>query len=182
MTTKKRATCIHGVELIVDKGNGCFECERQARVIGLPADARMVDAPNAMLAAEQGRESAGAKSEPAPTLSERIGTATENAKNGKGLREDKLRALFDSLRSMPVGATVPEADDNDDDVGQCPHEVELADLRAQHRLLEKLYLEQRTELHELAEDFRNLGEEAQTLRAQLVRIGKIVKRVTEAGL
>ena len=180
MTTEKCATCIHGVELVLDKGHGCFECERQARVIGLPADARVVTPEQAALANRQAQADTEAKREAAPTLSERIGTATENAKNGKGLREDKLRALFESLRSMPVGATT-EAD-NDDNVDQCPHEAELADLRAQHRLLEKLYLEQRTELHELAEDFRNLGEEAQTLRAQLVRIGKIAKRVTEDGL
>ena len=91
MKTTKRATCTHGVELVLDAGHRCFECEQQARVIGLPADARMVTPDQAKLANDQAHEGMGAKASPSPTLSERIDTATANAKNGRGMREDSKK-------------------------------------------------------------------------------------------
>lgn len=49
-TAKNRvAVCVHGVNVILDKGHSCFECEKQALANGMPIELRMLDGTNAML-------------------------------------------------------------------------------------------------------------------------------------
>ena len=172
----KTAICIHGVALLLDVDARCFECEKAAIKLGLPPGSRQCNAVNVAAAF---RESQGASRPAAPP--------TPTPAPHRGLREDSLRALFDSLRTphtQPEAAPASEAEADTGAGVDAPHPAAtdsetLADLREQHAILERLYLQQREELHEATEDARRHATEAQDLRVKLLRIGRLVKSVTE---
>lgn len=175
--------CVHGVEIFLNKGHSCFECEKGAIHNRLPIEARIMDGANAMLLHAQVQETERNKSNGHATVGAPKPALEAPAADPDPLRINGTPWTGEALRRLMADLARPK-DINGDPLPTrqpCPHEAERDALAAELKALQRVVIDMRRELAEVSADRDTFARENFHLVRTLDSVRRIVNHSTDAG-
>lgn len=133
--------CRHGVSMTLDADHSCFECEKECVEVGMPLAGRMID--GATVTEVQRRQAQGSpKADAAPGMLARAQAGAVTTPEARARLWAALRGSFAKEYAQDIKG---DAGTTPMDM-ECRHEEEAVALAAELKALQRLFIEQRSEL------------------------------------